>query len=76
MLADNGDINRIDATADGDLLALARVEHVIGAESRLETHEPHAPEQADPRDQQAITVCFAIEHLPAADARPLAAVHP
>src|SRR4051812_22457668 len=57
----------IDATADGDLLALAQVEHVIGAESRLETHEPHAPEKADPRDQQRLTVCFANEHPPGED---------
>ena len=38
-----------------------------GAESRAETGEPHAAEQADPRDQQAITVCFAMEHLPGED---------
>ena len=54
----------IDATPYGDLLELAGVEHVIGAESRAETGEPHAAEQADPRDQQAITVCFAMEYLP------------
>jgi FAD-dependent oxidoreductase family protein len=53
----------IDATPYGDLLDLADVEHVVGAESRSETGEPHASEQADPRDQQAITVCFAVEHL-------------
>ena len=57
----------IDATPYGDLLDLAGVEHVLGAESRSETGEPHAAEQADPRDQQAITVCFAIEHLPGED---------
>jgi hypothetical protein len=53
----------IDATPYGDLLALAGVEHVLGAESRAATGEPHAAEIEDPRDQQAITVCFAIEHL-------------
>jgi FAD dependent oxidoreductase len=57
----------IDATPYGDLLALAGAEHVVGAESRAETSEPHAGEQPDPRDQQAITVCFAIEHLPGED---------
>ncbi len=57
----------IDATPYGDLLQLADVEHVIGAESRAETGEPHAAEQADPRDQQAITVCFAMEYLPSED---------
>jgi FAD-dependent oxidoreductase family protein len=53
----------IDATPQGELLALAGVEHVLGAESQAETGEPHAPAQADPRDQQAITVCFAMEYL-------------
>jgi hypothetical protein len=57
----------IDATPYGDVLALAGVEHVLGAESRSQTGEPHASEQADPRDQQAITMCFAIEHLPGED---------
>lgn len=57
----------IDATPQGELLELAGVEHVLGAESRAETGEPHAAEQADPGDQQAITVCFAMEHLPGED---------
>jgi hypothetical protein len=57
----------IDATPFGDLLELAGVEHVLGAESRSETGEPHASEMANPRDQQAITVCFAIEHLAGED---------
>ena len=57
----------IDATPYADLLELAGVEHVVGAESRNETGEPHASEHADPRDQQAITVCFAIDHLPGED---------
>ena len=57
----------IDATPYGDLLDLAGAEHVVGAEPRSETGEPHAGEQPDPRNQQAITVCFAIEHLPGED---------
>jgi hypothetical protein len=57
----------ISATPYGELLDLAGVEHVLGAESRSETGEPHAPERADPRDQQAITVCFAMEYLPGQD---------
>jgi hypothetical protein len=57
----------IDATPYGDLLDLAGVEHVLGAEARSDTGEPHASERADPRDQQAITVCFAIEHLAGED---------
>jgi hypothetical protein len=57
----------IDATPQGELLALAGVEHVLGAESRAETGEPHAPDRGDPRDQQAITACFAMEYLPDED---------
>lgn len=57
----------IDATPQGELLALAGVEHVLGAEARADTGEPHASEEADSRDQQAITVCFAMEYLPDED---------
>lgn len=57
----------IDATETGDLLPLARIEHVIGAESRRETGEPHALEQADPMDQQAVTWCFAVDYLEGED---------
>lgn len=57
----------IDATPYGDLLDLADVEHVLGAEARAETGEPHAAEKADPRNQQSITACFAMEHLPGED---------
>lgn len=52
----------LEATELGDLLPLAGVEYVTGAESRAETGEPSAPEKADPLDQQAITWCFALEH--------------
>ncbi|WP_263119984.1 FAD-dependent oxidoreductase [Cellulomonas sp. RIT-PI-Y] len=52
----------LDATETGELLALGGVEHVTGAESRAEHGEPHAPEQADPLNQQGITFCFAVSH--------------
>jgi hypothetical protein len=58
----------LDATEFGDLLAMAEVEHVVGAESQAETGEPHALSgQADPLDQQAITWCFALDYLPGED---------
>jgi hypothetical protein len=57
----------IDATPYGDLLALAGVEHIVGAESRSDTGEPHAAVKEDPRDQQAITWCFAVEYLDGED---------
>ncbi|WIE55637.1 FAD-dependent oxidoreductase [Curtobacterium sp. MCBD17_003] len=52
----------LDATETGDLLPLADVEHVVGAEARSEHDEPHAPETADPGNQQGITFCFAVSH--------------
>jgi hypothetical protein len=53
----------IDATELGDLLPLTSTEFVTGAEARSETGELHAQEVADPNNQQAFTVCFAIDHL-------------
>jgi hypothetical protein len=52
----------LDATEIGDLLELANVEHVIGAESQAQTGEPHAPSEAQPLNQQSISYCFAISH--------------
>jgi hypothetical protein len=58
----------LDATELGDVLELAGIEHVIGAESQAQTGEPHAlPDAPDPLDQQAITACFAMDYLPDED---------
>ncbi|MBD3942092.1 FAD-dependent oxidoreductase [Microbacterium sp. NEAU-LLC] len=57
----------IDATELGDLLELAALEFVTGAEAQHETGELHALEVADPLDQQAVSWCFAIEHRPGED---------
>jgi hypothetical protein len=57
----------IDATELGDLLPLTKTEFTIGAEARRDTGEPHAPEEANPLDQQAITWCFAMDYLPGED---------
>lgn len=57
----------LDATETGELLELADVEHVLGAEARHEHDEPHAPLTADPLNQQGITVCFALSHHEGAD---------
>lgn len=59
----------IDATETGDLLELAGIEHVVGAESQCVTQEPHALAQADPLDQQALTWCLAADYFPDADHR-------
>ena len=52
----------VDATENGDLLAMAGVEYVTGAESSDEYGEPHAPATAAPGNLQGFTVCFAIDH--------------
>jgi hypothetical protein len=52
----------LDATELGDLLPLAGVEFVTGAESKSQTGEPSAKAEAQPRNVQAFSVCFAMEH--------------
>lgn len=55
----------IDATELGDLLPMAGVEWVTGAESRDDTGELHALDgPADPEDTQAITWCFPLAYDP------------
>ena len=58
----------LDATELGDLLELAEIEHLMGAESQLQTGELHAVTgDPQPHDQQAITWCFAVDYLPGED---------
>ncbi len=54
----------LDATECGDLLPLAGVEYITGAEARSETGESAAAKEADPMDMQSFTMCFALEYLP------------
>jgi hypothetical protein len=58
----------LDATETSELLPMAGVEHVVGAESQNQTGEPHAIE-GEPKsfDQQAISWCFALDYLPGED---------
>ena len=51
----------LDATDTGELLPLTGTEYRIGAESRAETGEKHAPATADPEDQQPITWVAALQ---------------
>lgn len=53
----------IDSTEMGDLLPLTRTEFITGTESRKDTGELHAPEKADPSNNQAFTVCLAMDHI-------------
>jgi hypothetical protein len=54
----------IDATELGDLLPITGTEHVTGSESRKETRELHAPEKANPENNQAFTMVFAMDYIP------------
>lgn len=54
----------IDATECGDLLPLAQIPYVSGAESRKQTSEPHAPENADPENVQDFVYPFVVEFCP------------
>ncbi|MBC9929464.1 FAD-dependent oxidoreductase [Chitinophaga qingshengii] len=53
-----------DATEMGDLLPLTGTEFVTGTESKQDTGELHAPEKRDPENNQAFTVCFALDYVP------------
>jgi hypothetical protein len=57
----------LDATETGDLLPLCGAEYVTGAESREATGEPHAKAEAEPLNMQAISVCFALDHVDGED---------
>lgn len=52
----------VDATELGDLLPLTGAEHVTGFESRNDTGEPSAPDEAQPENMQAFSWCFAMDH--------------
>jgi hypothetical protein len=55
----------LDATELGDLLELANVEHIIGAESQAQTGELHALEdEPDPLDQQSHSWTFVLDYHP------------
>ena len=51
-----------DATELGDLLPITGCEHVIGTEGKSKTSELHMPNKVSSSNQQAFTVCFALEH--------------
>ena len=57
----------VDATELGDLLPLTRTEYISGSESRKETGEPHATDEARPANHQAFTCCFAMDYLDGED---------
>ncbi len=54
----------VDATELGDLLPLTGTEYITGSESGGWTHELHATEKADPENNQAFTMVFAMDYIP------------
>lgn len=57
----------IDATELGDLLPMTGTPYVTGFESRKTTGEPSAPEEAQPQNSQAVSICFAVDHIEGED---------
>lgn len=53
----------IDASELGDLLPMTGTECVTGFEAQSETGEPSAPAEAQPHNQQAVSICFAVDHV-------------
>ena len=53
----------LDATETGELLPLTGTEYVTGFEAQSETGEPSAPGEAQPMNMQAVSYCFAIDHV-------------
>lgn len=57
----------IDATETGELLPLTKTEYVTGFEGQDETGEPHAPPRAEPLNMQAVSWCYALDHVEGED---------
>lgn len=53
----------LDATEVGDVLPLAGVDYVTGAEAVADTGEPSAAPEAQPFNMQAVSWCFAMDHV-------------
>jgi hypothetical protein len=53
----------VDATELGDLLPMTGTEYAVGFESQSDTGEPSAPAEANPNNVQAVSVCFAMDHV-------------
>ncbi|ALC26192.1 MULTISPECIES: FAD-dependent oxidoreductase [Streptomyces] len=53
----------LDATETGELLPLTGTEYVTGFEAQSDTGEPSAPDTAQPLNMQAVSYCFALDHV-------------
>ena len=56
----------LDATEMGDLLPLAHIPYIVGAEAKSETGEPDAADKRNPACVQSFTYPFVLEHTAAA----------
>lgn len=54
----------VDATECGDLLPLTGTEYITGAEAKSDTKEIHAALKHEPKNNQAFTLCFAMDYQP------------
>lgn len=54
----------VDATELGDLLPLTDTAYETGTESKEMTGEMHAPDKADPENNQSFNMCFAMDYQP------------
>lgn len=57
----------LDATEIGELLPLTGTEYVTGFESQADTGEANAPTDRQPLNMQAVSWCFAVDHIDGAD---------
>ncbi|GAA4415577.1 FAD-dependent oxidoreductase [Georgenia halophila] len=53
----------VDATETGELLPLTGTDYVTGFEAAADTGEPSGPPEAQPENIQAVSICFAVDHL-------------
>ena len=53
----------VDATELGDLLPLTGTEYATGFEAQSDTDEPSARAEAQPDNVQAVSICFAMDHV-------------
>jgi hypothetical protein len=53
----------IDASEFGDLLPMTGTEYVTGFEAQPETGEPSAPPEEQGDNHQAVSICFAVDHV-------------
>jgi hypothetical protein len=57
----------VDATELGDLLPMTGTEYITGSEAKSDTGELHADKTHRPENNQAFTVCFAMDYVKGED---------